>query len=692
MVFKKFFNKVIIVLVILISFVFVKGLQYQEADENIKNPEKELNQVGTLQGEMMLTNPKYRIHIVTIATADDNGSNAANITASKIKDQIAIVNQIFSPANIEFIFSETTDFLRINSTLLNRDFTLLELPNVGNDRWDHEPLRDGARHGEARAEIARQFPGKLVVFFCNRKKIDKDEAGYWKIFNAGGSSSSNSLYVALSPGNANHLAHEIGHYTQLGHTFVGDVKTVADAAQKIKKYVEAGHPQSAGLDALDGDRHWVLDTPADCAGNIFKDQGLDKCGSVGEIPIPVTFSDNTKKTYILAPDRSLIISYFFGCPGDKTISPQQARRIRDGLELRLRHDLLNIKPSFSDKIVLKATGNAGAISELDIALVREGRVATLVRDGSNNLKIIIWDIVWDNNTGDPGIIRRGSATAGVVEKVSICSLGLNMLATTVSNNKIIIWRVNEDGSVTRLSDVVLAGEIKHVTSGLITRHYMATASWLDKSMMRLDIWSVAADGSITLRKSASAGPILSLGPVCSIGAESLVTFVRDSDKKLKAILWQYIDNDNLLIRLGSSTWDSPVRDFSGCTVGRETCTAAIQEENSNNLKLIAFRCRRDGQYIENLGLAEAGPISAVGVCRLGTEMVVTGVRTGSKLKVILWHITPGGHQVVRLSDATFNENFSRLAMCQTGQGNIVTAIRDSKGELKVIVWRIQGTI
>src|SRR5215203_3399075 len=143
----------------------------------------------------------YQIRLQIVATADDDGANAASIVASTVTTRLTTLNQVFAPANVEFVFSATNDFLKINSTLLNRDFTPLELPNVGEDKWDHEPLIDSDSHNWARLSLCKQFPGKLVVIFRNRKKIEEGSDGKWSIVDKnGGSSSANSLFVNMSTG------------------------------------------------------------------------------------------------------------------------------------------------------------------------------------------------------------------------------------------------------------------------------------------------------------------------------------------------------------------------------------------------------------------------------------------------------------------------------------------------------------
>lgn len=654
-------------------------------------------------------NQEYEIRVQVIATADDDGANAANTTANKVANQLITVNQVFTPARVKFVFDQTDDFLKVNSTLLNRDFTVLEPPNVGSVKWDHKPLSDADSHGQARRELAGHFPGKLVLFLRNRKEIveeldtQKKPTGFWIIQNrGGGSSSAESLYVNMSTkNNDNAVAHEIGHYLQLPHPFVEGVKTVADAREKIKKYVADGHSKSDGLNALDGDRWWVMDTPADARGHIFEEAGLDLCGDIGQVRIPVTFSDNTSKPYTLAPNRSLVMSYFKDCPGDKTISPQQARRVRDGLELRVRHDLISIKPSFSYSIKRGGAGAAGAVSEIDLALVRAGRIVTAVRDGSGELAIIAWDIEQDGNK----VTRRGTASAGVVGRVTVCGLGLNTVATAVCDGtnklKVITWRIEENGNVTRLEEATTDGQITDVAASLIYSNVMATAVQTASGALQLDIWKVNADGTIKHATSGSSDgrvnvPKTGLATprlqVSSIGERSVVTYVRDESNDLKTILWRYEENRELERRGHANLQEPSIGDITGCQVARNLALAAIQDKDGK-LKLVAYRFPEDGKFIEQQGVASAGDAADFSVCRLGTQMVVTGVKDGAgHLKPILWQVTSNGGYVVRLDSAETDERFSRLAMCQTDRGQFATAIRDSDGNLKVIAWRVVGAL
>jgi hypothetical protein len=649
---------------------------------------------------------KYRIRLQIIVTADDNGSNAAELTASTFAARVPTVNQVFTPAELEFVFDQNDDFVKINNTLVNREFTPLEAPNVGTDKWDHEPKVNTESHTEARTALAKQFPDKLVVIYRARKKFEKGDDGNWSIVNrGGGSSSSNAMYVNMSTSsNAIDLSHEIGHYLQLPHPFVGGITTVAEAAAKIKKYVEDGHDKDKGLSALDGDRFVILDTPSDCKADIFESENLEKCGNVGKITIPVNFG-NESRNYILEPDRNLVMSYFKGCSqlGNKTISPQQARRVRDGLEMRNRHCLIDTKPSFSLKLEQGGTVTGGHVSELDVAMVRAGRVATVVRDGEGDLKVIVWDI----EESGKKVTRRGDIKGGAVSKVSICALGQNMVATAVitSNQlKVILWQISENGTVTRLENFKDDEEVTDVACcicryGLGT-NFMATAVRRSDGKLKVSVFEFFASGGIRHRASVMAGEVNNpqLGlitprlTIAEVGEQSLVTNVRLDTGELRAILWQF-DADNKLTRLGDRTLNAPsVGSISACHVARELSVTAIQD-SGKKLQLIAYAFPGDGKFITQKATASGGSITQVEICRVGTEMVVTGVKTqNEKLKLILWQVTSTGDHFVRLDDFATDQEFSQLSMCYSDRSQLVTTMRDSDGNVKLIAWNIKGPL
>ena len=649
--------------------------------------------------------PKYRIRVQAIALADDDGSHAPDITASQIRTRLEVVNTIYASANIEFLFDEQEDFFTMKSTLHNRDFTVLEEPNVAGGKWDHLPEIDEATHKEARNELAKEFPGRIVMFIHYREEFEQSGNVWSIVFNGGGSSSGTQFYIEMSEGlTANDIAHELGHYLQLPHPFQKGINTVSEAATKIRKYVEDdGHEKKDGLDALDGDRAVILDTPADVASKIWENEELDKCGSVSQITIPVTFSDGSERDYTLEPDRGNILSYFKNCPDAKTLSPQQIRRMRDSLELRLRNHLISIKPSFSHQIQRGGTGLAGAIQDVEMALVRSGRVVTAVQLADGKLKLIVWDI---NETGTE-VTRRNDAVADTVNKFSICSLGGNMLGTAVTTSgsqlKVTLWQVEENGEITPLRSVEKHTGIKDTAISIIKygigANFFATVSHrLER--LEVDVWEARADGSlihtandsfVTAPKLTGVTPVTPELAMSNVGTESVACHHVNESMQFTTFLLGFNQDDKKIVEKAKLT-NTPARVVASCSPAREISVAAIRVSN-NNFKLIAFRFPGDGKWMEVGAHRDAADIANIDVCPLGTQMVVTGHRRGdgnNQLRLILWQVTKSANHIIKLIGAVADEEFSRLSMCQVNRNQFATAIRDSEGKLKVIAWRLPG--
>ncbi|HEU4836223.1 MAG TPA: hypothetical protein VFS90_17465 [Pyrinomonadaceae bacterium] len=657
--------------------------------------------------------PKYRIRVQAIVTADDDGSHAANITPADLKTKLEFVNTVFAAANIEFVFNEQLDFFKMRSTVHNRNLTVLEPPNVDGDKWDHKPEVDELSHERARNELAKQFGGRLVLIIHYREKIKK-VGGQWVLLSgedgAGGSGGPTDFFLEMSPDlNGPSLCHELGHYLQLPHTFAADPPgTVKKAATMIRKYVEdEGHDKKDGLDALDGDRAVLLDTPADVGSAIWKDLDLDKCGRVGQISIPVKFTDGSEKEYTLEPDRGNPMSYFKGCDNTKIFSPQQIRRMRDSLELRLRHYLISMRPSSLHQIVRGGMKLAGAIEDVDMALVRAGRVVTAVRLTDNRLKMIVWDI----NEDATEVTRREDAVAGDIGDFAICSLGSNMVATAVSTDnvlKVIVWRVDENGAIVAVDNVKNKIVIKNTAISIIKyghgANFFATASHRFDNRLEVDVWEVRATGSLIhkVNDTFETGVLFPVGndvttplAMSNVGIDAVACHHLDDNKNFTTFLWAYDQGGKKIVqRAKLANVDAKI--VRSCSPARDLAIAATRDAN-NKLKLIAFHFPGDGKWMERVGDTDAGEIANIDVCPMGTEMFVTGHRRGEgsdRLKLILWQVTKSGNGIIRLTEATTNEDeeFSRLSMCQTGRNQFATAMRGTDGNLRVIAWRVREPI
>lgn len=638
---------------------------------------------------------KRFIRVLAIRTFDNDGTHAGNATAAAVKARVDKSTQIFSKANIEFLFDENKDFLDIQSTLLNRDLTVFDAPSKYKSQQTPPPF-NSEMHANARNKFAQLFPNRLCVFFRYRTSLKYDSnAGNWivKHVNYGSSGWSAWLVNMGNIGGDNDLAHEIGHYLQIRHPFVSRVNTVSKASEKIRSYVEdQNHPVAEGLDALDGDIDWVLDTPADAAGSIFEEvygKG-NKCGPNGTINIPVNFNNPSlpSKTYKLEPDRGLVMSYFKDCPGDKHISEEQALRVRDGLEQGLKHSLISLKSSeISGSVIKKGSANAGGIGAVDMAYIREGRVATAVRTREKTLKLIVWDI---SSTGST-ITRKGDSEAGVIDYgtgISCCSLGLDLVATSIGdsakNLKVIIWKVTKYGSVQRKKSAS-AGLITKVASCRLGIEFLATGVRMGNGKLRVIIWHVSADGSIERMAQGTAGSIIDIS-MCGIDQEHFATHVRQGDGNLKTILWKYSQKEKKITRC-NSIMAGKINDVSSSALSRNTLVSAVRD-GGNNLKLIAWQVWPQCDTVERAGSAKAGAISQISSCSMGSDLLATAMRdSAKKLRVILWQVAASGDSVVRKGTGVSIE-ITYVAMCRAGHRTFATACKNKDNNFRIITWKI----
>ena len=294
----------------------------------------------------------YDSRIVAILTANDDGSQPATDTAPAIALSVKLANDIYNPHGVNFLFDPATDVYRMNDDLLNRDcsrrdneiYTQQYTPTgKDNDPARVLPELNAKLYNDHRNEIARKFPGRIVVFFTagNRYRWDDDENRWiygWRNFNW---SDANGEFVTMQIGSSGTtlLAHEIGHYLNLGHTFGYQPENLADVEEGIRKYVDEEHHSKDEVvpDLFDPDQ--VADTPPDPGPALFKNQ-CDPAET--SVTIPVTFADGTQMTYTFTPDRENIMSYWDKtCRGKPAhLTPGQAERVLDALQLGNRQHLI----------------------------------------------------------------------------------------------------------------------------------------------------------------------------------------------------------------------------------------------------------------------------------------------------------------------------------------------------------------
>jgi hypothetical protein len=300
---------------------------------------------------------------------------------------------------------------------------------------------------------------------------------------------------------------------------------------------------------------------------------------------------------------------------------------------------------------------AGRASNIDIAR-RGNKYVTACRTASGNLKLISWDVT------DAGAITRTGDSgdqAGEASRIKIVALTDTIFVTACCAGSAIIgrrspiplmlisWRLNSDGSFTRLKDSgTAAGAVSEVslivfqTSVPRIAGRVITSVRTDDGRLKLIVWSVANSGSFTrLGDSASrAGAATMIRSVLYVPG-SVVTAVCAGNDKLKLISWGISNNGETVTRLHDSGEKAgKIRDNALSTPRALNLISAVQTE-AGNLKLISWFVDGEGVF-ERLGDSrdQAGAASLIVLNQeefFGPPGIVTSVRTASKtLKLISW--------------------------------------------------------
>ena len=182
-----------------------------------------------------------RVRIQALIVSDDDGGRTARVTPQQISQWVDFANRTFEAAGIRFDFSPTKGVAPLNSTVIN------SVTGSSDTNW-----REARRLGN---EIAARFPDATVVFFRYGPGDRPTGAAFsWTDYN-----------FVVMPGftDAQHcghahvdaLAHEIGHYLGLPHTFAATPFKSAAAAETYLR-ARGGTPE-----VFDGDSFG--DTPPD---------------------------------------------------------------------------------------------------------------------------------------------------------------------------------------------------------------------------------------------------------------------------------------------------------------------------------------------------------------------------------------------------------------------------------------------
>lgn len=273
--------------------------------------------------------PPVQVPVHALIVSDDDGGRRAGVTAEQFTQWVEFANHAFRDVQVRFTFDPQEDWGELRNTLIN------DIVGAGAEDWPAVKLVGN--------EIAARYSGRLVVVVRHGPGPRPTGAGF------GGTD--HDFVVLGGFDDMNHcghphvdaLAHEIGHYLGLPHTFVGE--PFQDAAGAEAHLAAHG----GATRAFDGDG--------------FEDTSPDPCIRALECEREPTVVLNGQ-TFEL-PRRNLM-SYY---DERDSLSPQQIERASWVLARRLAHDM---------RLPVNRAGSAALEAE-ELAVVESRGCSTTVQ-------------------------------------------------------------------------------------------------------------------------------------------------------------------------------------------------------------------------------------------------------------------------------------------------------------------------
>lgn len=340
------------------------------------------------------------------------------------------------------------------------------------------------------------------------------------------------------------------------------------------------------------------------------------------------------------------------------------------------------------------SGNQAGAIKGNATVEVAGKVITAVRTSGNTLKLIAWR---KNSNGSLTRLGDSGNQAGTVGKIAATAFfGGNKLATAVQTSskklKIITWRVNTNGSITRLGDSGnQAGLVHSLSVAAMNNNMLVTAVRDGGGNVKLISWKVNASGSLTRLgdQTSAKGSFVRLTRLEPIGGnvQAVCAFKNTAGKLTLASYKIYPNGAIKLLKYGNA---GTVKSIAIDAIRGQHVITAVKT-SGNTLKMIAWQLSGYGDFYRR-GDASAGAIGTLSVNTVSSSnsgaYISTAVSTSSgKLKVIMWRTNGSASTITRIGDSGNQAGTASLIrIVGTSHHKMTTAVKTGAGDLKLITW------
>lgn len=286
--------------------------------------------------------------------------------------------------------------------------------------------------------------------------------------------------------------------------------------------------------------------------------------------------------------------------------------------------------------------------------------------------------------------RLKNANAGVVSALNSVAVGNAQMATPVrtfeGNLKVIVWRISDDGTITRKGDKTVYKINNQIASAHMGNGRLVTATRDLSGKLKLSVFQTYANGAIVLQGTATGGNVTHVA-ISSVGSTKFITSVRTSAGDLRVTGWS-INNLGQISALGHYT-GGKIYDVAQTQVGQRAVSAV--RTASGALKLITFKIKFNGD-MERQGDSgnQAGSIKDVDIVSNSSFRVITSVKQpNNTMKLISWQVKWNGDILRKETSPTVGPIISQsLAVGNTSQysSDFYTGVRAQDGKLNLRLW------